>query len=132
MRYGFFTLLILCLGQFALQGQPVILVSKFNPKGTYQNWLRHFEQGVRLVNVFALPKDSVNYYLAKGNGILITGGEDISPGRYGKAADRPRCGDIDTRRDSLEMQMVTYAIQKRLPLLGICRGEQLTNVTPLT
>ena len=122
-------LIVLHLSCLTLQAQTLILVSKFNPKGTYQNWLRHVEPGVRLVNMYELPKDSMGHYLRLANGILITGGEDVHPAQYGKPDARSRCGDVDARRDTLEMQLIDYALRTHMPLLGICRGEQIINVT---
>ena len=58
--------------------------------------------------------------------LIIGGGNDISPEHYG--------GDIDARvksdpeRDQLEIRWIQHALQKKIPLLGICRGAQLINV----
>jgi putative glutamine amidotransferase len=60
------------------------------------------------------------------DGIVIGGGTDIDPALYtgmddGKA---PR----DVRRDAFEIKMIEAALEKGIPLLGICRGAQLLNV----
>jgi putative glutamine amidotransferase len=58
--------------------------------------------------------------------LIISGGNDISPEHYG--------GDIDAKvksdpeRDQLEMHWIRHALEKKIPLLGICRGAQLINV----
>lgn len=62
----------------------------------------------------------------KFDGIIITGGTDILPGSYGQ----PRKEDYpyDEARDALERTWILYALEKRIPLFGICRGAQLTNI----
>jgi putative glutamine amidotransferase len=62
------------------------------------------------------------------DGIIISGGPDVNPGIYGKAQEKDRCESIDNRRDSLELRMIKYAIENKIPLLGICRGHQILNV----
>lgn len=61
------------------------------------------------------------------DGLVITGGKDIDPARYGQAAhpatDTPR---LD--RDAWEFALLQGAIEKDLPFLGICRGAQVLNV----
>jgi len=63
-------------------------------------------------------------------GILLTGGEDVHPRFYGKPTyvDQFRLDDLDEKRDEFEMKILAYAHKRRLPLLGICRGLQITNV----
>jgi putative glutamine amidotransferase len=61
------------------------------------------------------------------DGLIITGGKDVDPARYGQVAhettDAPR---LD--RDSWEDALLTGAIARELPFLGICRGLQVLNV----
>lgn len=58
--------------------------------------------------------------------LIISGGNDIGPELYGgEAAPKTR---IDRRRDAMELGWIDYALGRRLPLLGICRGAQLLNV----
>lgn len=62
------------------------------------------------------------------DGFIISGGRDISPGTYGETS-RVYNYDYDTDRDALEQTIVRYAVKYRVPLLGICRGMQLINIT---
>jgi putative glutamine amidotransferase len=60
-------------------------------------------------------------------GLLLMGGTDVNPLRYGqqplKETDKP-----DDERDEIELQAIEHAIQNDLPVLAICRGLQLLNV----
>ena len=61
------------------------------------------------------------------HGIVLVGGEDVDPSRYG--ADRhPATEAPDPRRDDMELALVLAARQARLPVLAICRGLQVLNV----
>lgn len=130
-------LLILALTYFSIDafGQapaspgPLILVSKSYSAKTYENWLLAADPRVRIKLMYGMKPDSVSYYLDRAQGVLISGGEDVYPKLYGEPADTSICGPFDTKRDSLEQKMIMYALVHRLPLLGICRGLQLINVT---
>jgi putative glutamine amidotransferase len=65
--------------------------------------------------------------LAPFDGLLLPGGGDIEPARYG-AADHPKQYGIDPDRDELELDLARAAVRTGLPTLGICRGLQLLNV----
>lgn len=60
-------------------------------------------------------------------GLVLTGGEDVAPGRYG-AQPHPKLGPVDLARDAAELQLIATALGRRLPILGICRGMQILNV----
>jgi len=61
------------------------------------------------------------------DGLIITGGADVDPARYGQVpapeTDRPQL-----ERDAWEDALLTEAIERGLPFLAICRGMQLLNV----
>lgn len=59
--------------------------------------------------------------------LLIMGGSDIDPVRYGEVKT-PECGIVKPERDRVELRLVQSARSLGLPTLGICRGAQVINV----
>ena len=59
------------------------------------------------------------------DGLLFTGGQDISPRLYGEKAIF--CGEICPARDRMELIMLDAAMELDRPVLGICRGLQFIN-----
>ena len=70
---------------------------------------------------------SVERVLDTLDGLIVTGGKDVDPARYGQeshpATDQPR-----PDRDAWEDELFRQSIDRGLPFLGICRGAQLLNV----
>ena len=60
-------------------------------------------------------------------GLVLTGGEDVNPARYG-TAPHPRLGEVHDGRDAFETALVHAARARALPTLAICRGVQILNV----
>lgn len=65
--------------------------------------------------------------VARLDGLVIAGGPDVEPVRYG-AEREPRTGPPARERDAWELALIEAALAARLPLLGVCRGMQLLNV----
>jgi len=61
------------------------------------------------------------------DGVLISGGTDVDPSRYGQEPV-PETDKPDHARDEMEMKLLGQALERDLPVLGICRGLQLMNV----
>lgn len=61
------------------------------------------------------------------DGVVITGGHDVEPTLYKAEAEVE--GNYDAERDAFESAIIERALADRTPLLGICRGAQLLNVS---
>jgi putative glutamine amidotransferase len=61
------------------------------------------------------------------DGVLLPGGEDVEPGRYGEAPHR-QLRDTSAPLDEVELTLARWAVRDGMPLLGICRGIQVLNV----
>jgi putative glutamine amidotransferase len=61
------------------------------------------------------------------DGLVLAGGADIDPAFYGQPADEKTTGTVP-ERDAFELALARAAIERDMPVLGICRGMQLINV----
>jgi putative glutamine amidotransferase len=61
------------------------------------------------------------------DGLVIAGGADIDPASYG-ADSHPATGGTSPERDSFEIALLRAALDRDMPVLGICRGMQMLNV----
>lgn len=61
------------------------------------------------------------------DGLIVTGGKDVDPARYGQAP-HPATDEPRSDRDHWESALLAGAIERGMPFLGICRGLQLLNV----
>lgn len=75
--------------------------------------------------------DSPSYVedvLASLDGVLLSGGGDISPRAYGETLKHPSILGVNEQRDYFELQLARRAFVLNMPTLGICRGLQIMNV----
>ena len=75
------------------------------------------------------PSDDhiANRVLDRLDGLVITGGYDLDPASYGQQP-HPKTDQPRTARDALELALLRGALERGLPVLGICRGIQVLNV----
>lgn len=59
--------------------------------------------------------------------LLLPGGGDVDPSRYGAVA-HPKTSDVLPHRDALEARLVAEFLEAGKPVFGICRGLQMLNV----
>ncbi|WP_349260563.1 gamma-glutamyl-gamma-aminobutyrate hydrolase family protein [Actinocrinis sp.] len=71
--------------------------------------------------------DAAQAVISRLDGLILSGGPDIEPVRYGAAPD-PFAERSQADRDTWETALLMAALQADLPVLGICRGMQLINV----
>ena len=90
--------------------------------------LIHFIQQAGFVPVLVPNNlDNVRHFLDKFDliGILLTGGNNIDPKLY---QSNEEVEDVYEERDHTETEMVKFAIEAELPIVGICRGFHFLNV----
>lgn len=83
--------------------------------------------GMPIVLPLTNEECDVEELLAMCDGILLTGGQDITPQIYGEEK-LPECGTPCDARDIMDTMFLLQALQQDKPILGICRGIQLLNV----
>ena len=73
-------------------------------------------------------ENSLSRFINLIDGLLISGGGfDIDPKLYGEEP-HPRLGKIQPDRTDFEIKLLESAVEKRMPVFGICGGHQLINV----
>lgn len=66
--------------------------------------------------------------LARFDGVLLPGGGDLAPYRYGATDTHDSVYDVDDLQDAFDLEVARHALESGLPLLAICRGLQAVNV----
>lgn len=105
-------------------------ISKANGSESYENypkWLYKLDSNIVVVDFNKIGLDSSKKLLRQIDGLVLSGGPDIHPNFYGKPDYEHLCS-IDSKRDTLELELIKYAIKKKIPIFGICRGFQVLNV----
>src|SRR5215207_3114755 len=73
-------------------------------------------------------RDAVDELMAVIDGLLLSGGPDVDPARYGDNYVHPATYGIDPDRDQFEIDLFDAALRRGIPVFGICRGIQVMNV----
>jgi putative glutamine amidotransferase len=76
---------------------------------------------------FAQIPEAIDEALDQVAGVVLAPGRDMDPASYGQEPD-PLLAPIEPRRDEFELALVPAALQRGLPILGVCRGMQVLNV----
>lgn len=124
------SLLILIVILSSWQSDPPklkIAVSKATEN--YVKWLRQGDPAAEIVDMRDVPLAKAPTILGGCSALLLTGGDDIWPGLYGMKEEVNRCEELDRHRDSLEQILLRSALTKKMPVMGICRGLQMINIT---
>ena len=93
---------------------------------SYLNAIRHFG-GIPVVLPSEGSEDELTYLVSQCDGILLTGGMDVEPALY-KEEKWNDTVSTTPDRDKSETLICRLAMERQLPLLGICRGIQMMNV----
>jgi putative glutamine amidotransferase len=102
-------------------GRPAVLL--------YTSYIHALEQ-VGLAPVLVTPSHSpaaVSALLDACCGLVLSGGEDVDPARYGEDPS-PALGAVEPIRDEMEFRAIACALEQGMPVFGICRGLQVLNV----
>jgi putative glutamine amidotransferase len=95
----------------------------------YWNWFtpEDLAGGIELVELSFEKKNTED--IKQCDGFILTGGVDVHPSLYNGAASYPnQPATYQQDRDEFEKMIFDYSQEKKLPMLGICRGLQLVNV----
>lgn len=85
---------------------------------------------VGLNSVLVTPahgREAIEQLVGSCAGLVLTGGEDVDPARYGEEPV-PELESVSPGRDAMEWLALEAALDRELPVLGICRGMQVLNV----
>ncbi len=74
-----------------------------------------------------MEQGTIEALMASVSGLVLTGGVDIAPARYGEAAHEKTTG-VSLERDEMEDVATLWALERNVPILAICRGLQFLNV----
>lgn len=122
-----FLLILLLVSCGNNSNKKLVLISRDYNKNI-ETWLTDLNDKLDVIDVYQLSSDVIQNHLLKADGIIIGGGEDVNPNRYGKPEYVSDCGKFDDYRDALEIMLIEYAMENKVPILGICRGQQILNV----
>ncbi|MFG2825255.1 gamma-glutamyl-gamma-aminobutyrate hydrolase family protein [Kitasatospora sp. NPDC048365] len=117
--------------------RPLIGVTTYREPARWSVW----DQGAALVPesyveaveragataVLLPPQADAGRLVGVLDGLLLAGGADLDPARYG-ADPHPRTGAPQGARDTWEFDLLAAALGAGVPVLGVCRGMQLLNV----
>jgi putative glutamine amidotransferase len=102
---------------------PLIAIASCRKIEDYRQSVLHTGGEVRVID----SSTPVAEALADVDGLLLTGGGDVEPARYGESAHE-RVEEIDPARDTFEIALIAAARKQDLPIFAICRGVQVLNV----
>ena len=101
----------------------LISVTNCNKIEDYKQALQHAGGEVRIVE---LGMDAA-HALEGTDGLLLTGGDDMAPSRYGEPP-HPTVVEVAPERDDFEIALIAEARRIGMPIFAICRGVQVLNV----
>lgn len=82
--------------------------------------------GIPVMLPMTADDNALSQLVSLVDGILLTGGHDVSPALYGEEKS-PACGESCAVRDEMEPKLLEFALAADKPVFGICRGIQLLN-----
>jgi putative glutamine amidotransferase len=102
---------------------PTIGITNCRKLEDYRQSVLHVGGEVRILDQTSAIADALDAI----DGLLMTGGDDVAPARYGETPHQTVVPD-DPQRDEFELALVAEARKRRMPIFAICRGIQVLNV----
>ncbi len=84
--------------------------------------------GTPLLIPVGIPVEKHRELLDRVDGLILTGGGDINPATYNRPMHHTVSG-IDNGRDEIDISLARLAVEIKKPILGICRGYQILNIS---
>jgi putative glutamine amidotransferase len=103
---------------------PIVALPPYRKLHDYEEAVRRAGGEPRVLDLHA---DTPAEVVATAGGVLLPGGGDIDPSRYGEPR-HPTFEGAEEGRDAYELELVRRALEADLPVLAICRGIQVLNV----
>lgn len=108
-----------------------------NQRDGFQGYRRHYlsvdyteaiikSGGIPVILPVMQDWDTIRQMVGRLDGLLLSGGSDISPIIFGEEP-KQKLGMTFIDRDRCEVKILDAAVERKLPILGICRGFQLLN-----
>ena len=83
--------------------------------------------GVPMIIPFSEDKEVIKSQMELVDALILSGGHDVYPYNYGKEPSQ-KIGEVFPERDEYDFALLEIAKEKKIPILGICRGHQIINV----
>lgn len=130
--YILFLICFICIYAYGVQHKPIIGISCSNSElssSVSKSYCDAVNRSGGIALMIPVCTDSMILREVVGciDGIIMTGGGDIHPSYFGEEMV-DECGVPDSVRDIYDIHLIKLAAQHCIPMLGICRGEQLINV----
>lgn len=130
--YILFLICFICIYAYGVQHKPIIGISCSNSElssSVSKFYCDAVNRSGGIALMIPVCTDSMILREVVGciDGIIMTGGGDIHPSYFGEEMV-DECGVPDSVRDIYDIHLIKLAAQHCIPMLGICRGEQLINV----
>jgi len=103
---------------------PLIGMTNCRKLEDYRQSVLHVGGEVRVLD----PTADVTSAMAGLDGLLLTGGGDVDPSKYGEVRHQRFSPTVETGRDDFELALIKMAQERQMPILAICRGIQVLNV----
>ena len=92
----------------------------------YESWLKRVKESIEITVLSHVKQNEET--VDSMDGLLLTGGGDVDPRYFGVEDPLTKARDVNASRDEFEFGAFERALDRNIPVLGICRGMQVANV----